>query len=146
MRKIKGMNCDIAVVGCGGAGLMAALAAKEADAKVVIIERRPVAGGNSNFPRGGTFAVGSKKHKDKGLNFTTDDVFKNIMAYGHWRGNARLVRAFLEKTADTVEWMEKRGVEFNDIPTWAHHSDGYVTGIPIKGNGVACVKALLKSA
>jgi fumarate reductase flavoprotein subunit len=40
-----------------------------------------------------------------------DDDFDEFMEFTHWRANARLVRAFLEKTAETAEWLQTQGVE-----------------------------------
>ena len=43
--------CDVAVVGSGVAGLAAALAAAEAGAETIIIEREPILGGGLNYHR-----------------------------------------------------------------------------------------------
>lgn len=48
------------------------------------------------------------------------------MNYGHWRGNARMVRAFVDRSADTINWMMANGVKFemlfsnypNGLYTW----------------------------
>lgn len=138
------MNYDVIVIGGGGAGLTAALTAAQDGLKVLLAEKRKIMGGNSNFPRGGGFAVGSHFHKERGLNFTTDDVFESIMTFNHWRGNAALVRAFLEKSAETVDWLEAQGVEFAPIPdSFVQHTQ-YCTGIPLKGTGANVVKVLVK--
>lgn len=55
--------------------------------------------------------------RDYYIPLTKDEAFKKIMNYGHWRSNARLVRAFVDKSADTVEWMQKHGVKFEKLTT-----------------------------
>ena len=44
---------DVIVIGSGGAGMSAALSAKEAGADVVILEKMPVIGGNTSKSSGG---------------------------------------------------------------------------------------------
>ncbi len=136
------MKYNVIVIGGGGAGLTAALTAAQGGLKVLLAEKRAVMGGNSNFPRGGGFAVGSKYHVEKGLTFTTDDVFESIMSYTHWRGNAPLVRAFLEHTSETLEWLEAQGVAFAPIPDVYVRMTQYATGVPLRGTGKDVVEIL----
>ena len=138
------MNRDVLIIGGGGAGLTAALTAAQGGKKVLLAEKRKILGGNSNFPRGGGFAVGSKYHKEKGLTFTTDDVFESIMTYTHWRGNAPLVRAFLEKSNETLEWLEEQGVAFAPIPDAYVRMTQYATGVPLRGTGKDVVEVLVR--
>ena len=138
------MNRDVLIIGGGGAGLTAALTAAQGGKKVLLAEKRKIMGGNSNFPRGGGFAVGSKYHKEKGLTFTTDDVFESIMTYTHWRGNAPLVRAFLEKSNETLEWLEEQGVAFAPIPDAYVRMTQYATGVPLRGTGKDVVEVLVR--
>ena len=35
-----------------------------------------------------------------------------FMEYTHWRVDARLVRTYLDRSADTIAWLEDMGVEF----------------------------------
>ena len=50
---------DVLVIGAGSAGLNAAIAAKRAGAKVVLLEKHSFAGGNSMLAAGGYNAVGT---------------------------------------------------------------------------------------
>ena len=34
------------------------------------------------------------------------------MDYTHWRVDAQFVRAYIDKSATTIDWLEKLGVEF----------------------------------
>jgi len=37
------------------------------------------------------------------------------MEYVHWQVDARLVRTYYEKTADTIDWLMKLGIEFSEL-------------------------------
>ncbi|MBR2699073.1 MAG: FAD-dependent oxidoreductase, partial [Clostridia bacterium] len=54
------LDCDIVVVGAGGAGLTAAVRASQEGAKVLVLEKMPMVGGNSNRAEGGMNAAGTK--------------------------------------------------------------------------------------
>ena len=105
------LKADIAVVGCGGAGLTAALTAVYGGANVIIFEKRPGVGGSTLFAEG-VFAVESKMQLSRNILITRDQAFKNHMEATHWLANPRLVRAFIEKSAGTIEWLQQQGVEF----------------------------------
>lgn len=48
------LDCDVVIVGAGGAGLTAAAQAAEDGAKVIVVEKMPIVGGNSLKATGGT--------------------------------------------------------------------------------------------
>ncbi len=143
------MKTDVVVIGCGGAGMCAAVSVAQQGKRVTVFEKASVIGGNSIFPRGGTFAVGSKYQKNLGIEFGVDDVYRVIMNYTHYRANAPLLRAFLEKSASTVEWIEALGGKFRDVPEmfvkFTTADGGYPTGVPIEGTGKDIVAVLKKN-
>ncbi|MEJ2101627.1 MAG: FAD-dependent oxidoreductase, partial [Desulfobacterales bacterium] len=57
---------------------------------------------------------------------TKDEAFEIFMDYTHWRVDAQLVRTYLNKSGDTIHWLEQLGVEFVEpaayfptaYPTW----------------------------
>jgi fumarate reductase flavoprotein subunit len=140
--KTNTITTDIIVVGAGAAGLSAAATAAEAGAKVAVFEKMDTPGGTANGAEG-VFAVESKHQKRKNISVTKDETFRNIMEYSHWRANPRLVRAFVEKSADTLDWLERHGVEFEDVRTTA--LGGMMTWHIFKGRGASAIKALAKA-
>lgn len=119
------LSADIAVIGSGAAGMAAALTAAEGGVKVVVAEKAPHYGGTSNFAQG-LFAVESRMQRQNYVGITRDEAFQMAMDYSHWRANPYLVRAIIDKSADTIDWLLKRGIElegpvtmFFDAPrTW----------------------------
>lgn len=127
--EIENLKADIVIIGGGGAGLAAALAAAEKGASVTVLEKRGV-GGNSALAQG-LFAAESQVQKREWIDCQKDDCFRKVMDYTRWRTNPRILRAFIDKSADTIRWLEEKGLKFdcsrsypNDaVPTW-HLIDG----------------------
>jgi fumarate reductase flavoprotein subunit len=110
-------EADVAVVAAGASGLAAAIAAAEKGAKVIALEKGSTTGGAGNMGMG-PFGVESRLQKEKGISITKDEAFKIFMDYTHWRVDARLVRAYIDKSGTTIDWLEKMGVEFADAKAY----------------------------
>lgn len=108
---------DIAVIGAGPAGLAAAIEAAERGCKVVVLEKGVTTGGTANMGMG-PFAVESRLQKLKQVNLTREDAFRLFMDYTHWRVDARLVKAYIDLSGDTISWLEAMGVEFADVAAY----------------------------
>ena len=91
--------------------MAAAVTAAEGGAKVVVFEKQRSLGGTSNF-FSGMFAVETARQRESYITYSRDDAFRNIMEYSHWRANARLVRAIVDESAETIAWLLAHGVEF----------------------------------
>jgi fumarate reductase flavoprotein subunit len=113
----KNLETEIVVVGAGGGGLAAAVAAAELGAKVVVLEKRRVPGGNTVFAAG-MFAAETALQKGMNIDARNEDFYRIAMSYAHYRLNGRLMRAFIEKSSDTIRWLEKKGVKFDRLFTW----------------------------
>jgi len=131
---------DAVVVGAGGSGISAALALAEGKASVAVFEKMQHAGGSSRFPEG-MFAAESQMQRKRNIRVTRDEAFRDIMAYSHWKANASLVRAFVDRSADTIDWLEKMGVQF--IEPSSFWPGGVRTWHLFKGHGAAMIEVLL---
>ena len=134
---------DLAVIGSGVSGLAAAVTAAEEGAKVIVFEKQRSLGGTSNF-FDGMFAVESEMQRERYIEYSRDDAFKNIMEYSHWRANARLVRAFVNESGGTITWLQNMGVDFLDATI--NMPDSPRTYHVVNGQGAAVVKALVTKA
>jgi len=135
------LEADIVVLGAGGAGLAAAVTAAGKGAKVIVVEKRPVPGVATLFA-GGTFAIESPVQKRLNVQESKDDIFKIIMQHSHWTLNAQIVRAWIDKSGDTIDWLEKKGLNFrlmrlypDQTPLALHCAEK---------NGSAIINALMK--
>lgn len=108
---------DVVVIGGGVSGLASALSAVELGARVVILEKGSTTGGTGNMGMG-PFGVESRLQRLKQMGPNRDEAFKIFMDYTHWRVDARLVRAFIDKSGSTIDWLEGLGVEFVEPATY----------------------------
>jgi fumarate reductase flavoprotein subunit len=111
------LETQIAVVGGGGAGLAAAVAAAEKGADVLVLEKRHALGGNSRLAEG-LLAAESPAQKRERIDAGKDEIFRMAMDYAHWKLDARIVRAFIDKSGDTIQWLEEKGLIFDWIPAF----------------------------
>lgn len=107
-------KADIIVVGAGASGTAAAMAASEKGANVILLEKQAFVGGTGNFAEG-IFAADSRMQKRQGIIVTPDMAFRTIMEYSHWLANPYVVRAFVNRSADTIDWVQSKGIDFEYI-------------------------------
>jgi fumarate reductase flavoprotein subunit len=129
----KDLKAEIVIIGGGGAGLSAAITAVEAGARasnIIVIEKRRSLGGNTAFS-GGMFGADSPTQRRLSIQFHRDDLFKFAMNWAYWKSNPKIVRAFINKSGDTIRWLEDKGMHFelmslfpNQIPLVWHTATG----------------------
>ena len=134
---------DVVVIGCGGGGIAAALTLARGGAKVIVLEKASYPGGSTNFVEG-TYAVESKMQLKRNIKATCDEGFKELMNYSHWKANAALVRAIVNKSGDTIDWLQKEGVSFAE-PT-ADFLGGPRVWHLFKGFGKEMIRVLVANA
>lgn len=133
------MTTDVVVIGAGASGTAAGYAAAEKGAKVVMLEKQPNTGGTGQFSEG-IFAVESTMQREMNYTLTKDQAFKMIMEYSHWRANAKLVRAFVDKSADSIDWLKGHGVKFEQLTT--NYPGGLYTWHIYHGRGKGWITTL----
>lgn len=111
VNKTNNLSADVVVVGSGG-GLGAAVAAAEGGASVILLEKEGITGGWTRQANA-MLAVESPLQKRQNVTITRDEIFRMFMNYHHYyRINPRIVRAFINKSGDTIRWLGEKGVEF----------------------------------
>jgi fumarate reductase flavoprotein subunit len=135
------LEADIVVLGAGGAGLAAAVTAAGKGARVIVLEKRPIPGGATLFA-GGTFAIESPVQERLHVTETREDVFKIIMQHSHWTLNARIVRAWIDQSGDTISWLEKKGLNFRLIRLYPEQTP--LALHCAEKNGSAIINALMR--
>lgn len=108
---MKKMETQIVVVAAGPAGLSAAVQAAEDGAEVIVCEKSAVVGGAANMGMG-PLGIGTKYQKQQMVDISVEQAFNMFMEYTHYNVDARLIKRYFEQSAETIEWLEEKGVEF----------------------------------
>ena len=106
---------DVIIVGAGGAGLAAAITALEKGAKVAILEKLGMPGGNTMVSGGGMNGAIVEEAKKAGIEDSPKLHTEQTLAAGDFRADPALVAQYAEKMPETVEWFRKLGVTFTPI-------------------------------
>lgn len=116
--KIPSETVDIVIVGSGGAGLSAALAAREkTNGRIVILERMTIPGGNTRFSCGFFNAVDPERQERQGIRDSIDDHIADTIRSGRGLADPRLVKVLCEHALDTLHWLEDLGVRYEECCT-----------------------------
>lgn len=137
----KNLKAELVIIGGGGAGLAAAIAAAENGCKSIIVLEKAGSAAGSTAMAHDVFGAESPVQRRQGIDAPRDELFKTAMEWAHWtKINPRIVRAFIDKSGDTIGWLEKKGLSFeliqyypNQVPLVRHS---------VKGHGNALMKAL----
>lgn len=139
-------EADVVVVGAGSAGLSATVALTNGGAKVILLEQNPFPGGASNAAEG-VFGVGSRLQRDHYYGapmMDKDEVFHHEMSYSHWKANAPLMKAFVDQSGETIDWLEDQGVKFEEVMQTTY--TGIRTWHVAVGHGAGLIRALMGKA
>ena len=129
---------DLVVVGCGIAGLSAAVTAAEDDARVVVLERSTYEkrGGNSRY----TEAYLRMEDEEHVADHFVDDLLTSSLGYS----DAQLARFLAEAIPPSIAWLREHGVRFTSRET-QFLSQSRPRLLP-DGGGLAIVEALTAAA
>lgn len=108
---------DIVIIGAGGAGLTAATEAANKGAKVIVLEKMNIVGGNSNYSTGGINASYTKEQERLGIKDDKETFFNDTMKGGYNLNDPALVHTLVDNSADIVEWLQSPliGADLSDV-------------------------------
>lgn len=126
---------DVLVIGAGAAGFTAAITAHDGGAKVILVEKQPITGGNSALSAGGMNATETVFQKKKGIKDSVDVMISDTMKGGGNANDAELVKILATKSASSVDWLTSIGADISDIGQMAGATN-YRTHRPTGGAAV----------
>lgn len=99
------LEVDVLVVGAGGGGLAAAIAAAEQGLRVAVAEKSERPGGNTALSTGSVPGAGTRFQREAGIDDSPQRMFDDVMRRTDGTAPAHLVRALTEESAPLVEWL-----------------------------------------
>lgn len=139
LRQAEAIEADVVVVGSGAAGLCAAVQAAEDGARVVLLEKAGVLGGNTRFAEG-IFAVGSTLQRELGIEGDAKALLRHEYEFHNYKVNPKLWEQVARMSAGNIDWLMAHGAGFEtvaatggDFPTWhvyrGHHGSSMVDAL-----------------
>jgi succinate dehydrogenase/fumarate reductase flavoprotein subunit len=114
------MESDVVVLGYGGSGIVSALAAVEAGAKVLALEKSPMSGGCTRIS---DCNINAAKSVDGMAAYLKDTISQNGVSDA-------VIRSISEATYTNPQWLESMGLKFSmgtmsmaEFPAASHHSE-----------------------
>ncbi len=115
----------VVIVGAGAAGLVAGLAAREAGAEVLVLERDAVPRGSTALSAGLIPAAGTSFQRLLGIEDSADRFAADIMAKAKGAADPDLVALVTHEIAPAVEWLHARhGLTFSVIHDFRYPGHG----------------------
>jgi len=102
---------DILIIGSGGAGLSAALSAKQKGSNVLVVGKSYPTASQTSMAQGGMNAALGNVTPDS-IQAHIDDTIKSA----HGLCNEEMVKQMCEDAPLSIEWLEKLGVPFDRTP------------------------------
>src|SRR6185437_13899731 len=107
------ITVPVAVIGAGACGLIAALAAHDIGADVVVFERDAVPRGSTALSSGFIPAAGTRYQRARGVKDSPALLLKDIQHKSHGQSDAVLADLVANESGPTIEWLaDKHGIEF----------------------------------
>lgn len=100
---MKKMYCDVVIVGCGVAGLYAALQLPR-DKKIIMLSKEDLASCDSMLAQGGICVL-----RDEG---DYDSYFEDTMRAGHYENRKESVELMIRGSRDIINHLLELGVRF----------------------------------
>ena len=144
-KKNEELKTDIVIIGAGGAGMTAAINAKQAGKDVILLEKMPYAGGNTTKATGGMNAAETHYQAEQGIDDSVEQFVEDTMEGGHNINDRNLVETMAENSAEGIDWLDSIGAPLPKVSFSGGATNARIHA-PEDGSGVGAylVTSMLK--
>jgi succinate dehydrogenase/fumarate reductase flavoprotein subunit len=146
---------DVVVIGSGGAGLVAALRARDRGARVAVVEKTERIGGTTAVSGGVLWIPGNHRMADVGGEDSREDALAYLRRVAFGQSTEDLLTAFVDSAPDMIRYLERRTpLRFAAVRRPDYHPEfagGKLAGRtldiePIDANQLGARRALLRTS
>lgn len=106
------VDVPVLIIGAGASGLVAALAAKDAGADPVLLERDLIPRGSTALSSGMIPACGTRIQKERGVTDSVEVMAADIAQKAHDQADPVMVEAICRESGPAIDWLSRtHGVE-----------------------------------
>jgi succinate dehydrogenase/fumarate reductase flavoprotein subunit len=125
------IEADVLVIGTGGAGLTAAIAAHDAGARVVVVEKTARVGGTTAVSGGVIWVPNNHHMAEVGIADSREEALLYTRRLADGRADDRLIERFLDTAPALVRYLEERTrLRFSAIPRYPDYHPDFPGGKP----------------
>lgn len=142
------MKVPVVVVGAGACGLVAALAARDAGAEVLVLERDSSPSGSTALSSGFVPACGTRWQRAVGVEDSPERMAADIQRKNGGEADASMVHTLCRASGPTLEWLaDAHGVPFVLVEGFLYpgHSALRMHAV-LEKTGAGLMAALLRAA
>ena len=99
------VETDVAVVGGGACGLIAALAAAEKGVEVLLVEKEKKVGGNTALSQGMIPAAGTRFQKAAGIDDSPETMAEDIFKKNNYESDPEMTLHICQESKNLIEWL-----------------------------------------
>jgi fumarate reductase flavoprotein subunit len=136
----------VIVIGAGGAGLAAALAAAESGAAVLLADAAGTPGGSTARSSGTFMAAGTSVQAAAGFTDSADAFFDHYLTVNRWVCDPAVARRFCDEGWPTMQWLTGHGVSYPASGLYRAGLEPVPRSHRPAGGGQAVTGALLTAA
>ena len=108
-------RADVIVIGSGGAGMTSAITAFDAKVKVVVLEKMPITGGNTQLAAGGMNAAETAFQKKRGIRDSVQIMYDDTFKGGQKLAKPELVEILARDSASSIDYLTALGADMSDV-------------------------------
>ena len=125
------LEADVVVLGTGGAGMTAALAAHAGGATVAILEKSKLVGGTTAVSGGVVWVPNNHHLGEVGVKDSRDEALGYVKRLTDGRSDDALVERFVDTAPQMVEWIESQTpLRFKPLPRYPDYHPEFPGGRP----------------
>ncbi|MFB8387502.1 FAD-dependent oxidoreductase [Microbacterium sp. NPDC055910] len=130
---------DVVVLGCGAAGLTAALAARAEGASVAAFEKSSLIGGTTSMSGGIVWMPNNPAQAEAGIADSTEAGIEYMMALSHGLMDREMIETLVTTGPEAIRFLERTSpLRFDIVTGYPDYQPEHPGGLPTGGRSLEC--------